>query len=123
MLHDQRAATFPHSSHATAVTPKPKTSETDPIRVDFVAPDVVPPPGRIGLTFAPGKQDPAARTGAWDRDLSADLQHLRSRFGTDMAERSRRPPRSPTCAPSPRRGNNRSSHVAGHATVGFSLQP
>ncbi|MBW2458596.1 MAG: dual specificity protein phosphatase family protein [Deltaproteobacteria bacterium] len=66
------------------MTPKPKTSQTDPIRVDFVSPDVVPPPGRIGLTFAPGKQDPAARAGAWDRDLSADLQRLRSHFGTDM---------------------------------------
>ncbi|MCB6178926.1 cyclin-dependent kinase inhibitor 3 family protein [Rhodobacter sp. Har01] len=32
-----------------------------------------PAHGRIGITFCPGKHDPAAATGAWARDLSADL--------------------------------------------------
>ncbi len=57
-----------------------KTSETDPIRVDFLAPADVGLPGRIGLTFAPGKKD---RFGPWDRDLDADLQRLREHYKVD----------------------------------------
>ena len=29
--------------------------------------------GGLGLTFCPGKYDPHAQTGAWDRDLETDL--------------------------------------------------
>jgi protein-tyrosine phosphatase len=57
-----------------------KSSETDPIRVDFLAAADVGLPGRIGLTFAPGKKD---RFGAWDRDLDADLQRLRDHYKVD----------------------------------------
>ena len=57
-----------------------KTSETDPIRVDFLAPADVGLPGRIGLTFAPGKKD---RFRPWDRDLDADLQRLREHYKVD----------------------------------------
>ena len=57
-----------------------RTSETDPIRVDFLAPADVGLPGRIGLTFAPGKKD---RFGPWDRDLDADLQRLREHYKVD----------------------------------------
>jgi protein-tyrosine phosphatase len=57
-----------------------RTSETDPIRVDFLAPADVGLPGRIGLTFAPGKKD---RFGRWDRDLDADLERLRERYEVD----------------------------------------
>lgn len=57
-----------------------KTSETDPIRVDFLAPADARLPGRIGLTFAPGKKD---RFGPWDRDLDADLQRLREHHKVD----------------------------------------
>ncbi|RLB47434.1 MAG: protein phosphatase [Deltaproteobacteria bacterium] len=60
------------------------TSQSHPIRVDFVSPDVVAPPGRLGLTLAPGKKDTSAWTGAWNRDLDVDLQRLRSHFGTDL---------------------------------------
>ncbi len=60
------------------------TSQSHPIRVDFVSPDVVASPGRIGLTFAPGKKDSSAWTGAWNRDLDADLGRLRSHYGTDV---------------------------------------
>ena len=35
---------------------KTQTSTTDPIRVDFVPADVTGLPGRIGMTFAPGKK-------------------------------------------------------------------
>ena len=41
-----------------------RTSLTDSLRVAWL-------PGRVGLTFAPGK-----KTGAWDRDLATDLDVL-----------------------------------------------
>ncbi len=55
-----------------------KTSETSPIRVDFVA------ERPLGLTFAPGKKG-AAQIGAyvWDRDLATDLQRLRDHYSVD----------------------------------------
>jgi protein-tyrosine phosphatase len=56
----------------------PRTSETHPINVDWLA---TPWTGRVGLTFAPGKKDRFAATGAWDRDLSTDLDRLRRAFG------------------------------------------
>ncbi|WP_439813968.1 ADP-ribosylglycohydrolase family protein [Zavarzinia sp. CC-PAN008] len=33
--------------------------------------------GRIGITFCPGKKQPGALTGAWDRDLGLDLDAVR----------------------------------------------
>lgn len=36
--------------------------------------------GRIGITFCPGKKQPSAMTGGWDRDLGLDLDVVRS-FG------------------------------------------
>ncbi|SMB92820.1 cyclin-dependent kinase inhibitor 3 family protein [Deinococcus hopiensis] len=52
------------------------TSETHPIRVDWV--DTALWPGRLGLTFAPGKKGPSVlQCGVvHDRDLSADLDRL-----------------------------------------------
>ena len=32
--------------------------------------------GRIGVTFCPGKQQPAAFTGSWDRDLALDCDAI-----------------------------------------------
>ncbi|MFD1611006.1 hypothetical protein ACFSCW_04235 [Sphingomonas tabacisoli] len=32
--------------------------------------------GRIGITFCPGEKQPAAATGAWDRDLDVDVQAI-----------------------------------------------
>jgi protein-tyrosine phosphatase len=57
-----------------------RTSETDPIRVDFLAPADLGLPGRLGLTLAPGKKDPAA---GWDRDLDSDLERLRNYYKVD----------------------------------------
>lgn len=58
----------------------PRTSLTDPIRVDFL-PDDIGLPGRLGMTFAPGKNAPGI-AGLWDRDLDADLERLARRYGT-----------------------------------------
>jgi hypothetical protein len=48
-----------------------RTSQTHPLQIAEVRAD--PWHGRIGITFCPGKHDDAASTGAWARDLSADL--------------------------------------------------
>jgi len=51
------------------------TSESLPLRIDPVAAPAMP--GWIGMTLCPGKKDPYASFGAWDRDLDADLQAIR----------------------------------------------
>lgn len=59
----------------------PRTSLTHPLRVDFL-PAIGS--GRLGMTFAPGKFQPHAATGAWERDLDADLSRLKHTFATDV---------------------------------------
>src|SRR4051812_14003423 len=50
------------------------TSETHPIRVDWLP---VGGPGRVGMTFAPGKcASSKYQPGTWKRDLAADLDRL-----------------------------------------------
>lgn len=48
-----------------------RTSQTHPLQIAEVR--ASPLYGRVGITFCPGKHDPAAATGAWARDLDADL--------------------------------------------------
>jgi hypothetical protein len=58
------------------VTPnRVRTSVTDPIRVDFLPVNTGLGPGRLGMTFAPGKKAPGV-AGNWERDLDADLERL-----------------------------------------------
>jgi ADP-ribosylglycohydrolase/protein-tyrosine phosphatase len=57
------------------------TSSSHPIRVDFLPQAAHGLRGRIGLTFAPGKKDPAK---GWDRDLGEDLQRLRETYKTNL---------------------------------------
>jgi len=54
-----------------------RTSVTHPIRVDWVTEN-------IGITFAPGKKARSAFGGAWDRDLSMDLDRLKNVHEVDM---------------------------------------
>jgi protein-tyrosine phosphatase len=61
-----------------------RTSLTHPIRVDFIDPAHLILPGRIGLTFAPGKKQNNALTGRWNRDLDADLERLHTYWQTDV---------------------------------------
>ena len=49
---------------------KPRTSDSHPLQIAFVE---TPDNGRIGTTFCPGKHDPRAMTGPWDRDMHTDL--------------------------------------------------
>ena len=51
-----------------------RTSQSHPLQIDTLEPVGQ---GRLGLTFCPGKVDPHAQTGAWDRDLDTDLRTLR----------------------------------------------
>jgi ADP-ribosyl-[dinitrogen reductase] hydrolase len=51
------------------------TSQTNPLRIDEVGVPGVP--GVIGMTLCPGKKDPYATFGVWDRDLTLDLQAIR----------------------------------------------
>lgn len=62
------------------ITRLPRTSVSHPIEVDWLRRAWLNTPGRLGLTLAPGQQDPIARAspdGGWDRDLDADLWRLR----------------------------------------------
>jgi ADP-ribosyl-[dinitrogen reductase] hydrolase len=52
------------------------TSRSHPLRVDNLAIDGLR--GVIGLTFCPGKKQPGAMSGDWERDLAADLDAIRS---------------------------------------------
>lgn len=49
-----------------------RTSRSHPLQIAEVR--ASPSHGRIGITFCPGKHDPAAITGAWARDLTADVE-------------------------------------------------
>lgn len=48
-----------------------RTSQSHPLEIAQLP--AGPAPGRIGITFCPGKQDPVALSGAWARDLGMDL--------------------------------------------------
>jgi protein-tyrosine phosphatase len=59
------------------------TSDTHPIRVDVVPTPGLP--GRLGLTFAPGKNAPSENHRVrWLRDLGDDLKVLWHRHGSDV---------------------------------------
>lgn len=59
-----------------------KSSQSHPIRVDFIRHEEFPMLNRLGMTLAPGKKQPDALTGRWDRDLRTDLERLLNEFGT-----------------------------------------
>lgn len=56
-----------------------KTSQTHPLEIYAVA---TPGDGRIGMTLCPGKRQPHAITGPWNRDLAADMNAIKS-FGAN----------------------------------------
>jgi ADP-ribosyl-[dinitrogen reductase] hydrolase len=51
-----------------------RTSQTDPIQIATLSIMA----GAVGLTFAPGKQQPDAMSGAWSRDLRVDLKAIKA---------------------------------------------
>jgi len=54
----------------------PYTSHTHPLRIDDV--DIPGVPGTIGITLCPGKVQSGAVSGSWERDLSIDMQVVKS---------------------------------------------
>jgi ADP-ribosyl-[dinitrogen reductase] hydrolase len=52
-----------------------KTSLTDPLQIAAVAAGAGF--GRVGITLCPGKCDPHAMSGEWERDLAVDLDAVR----------------------------------------------
>ncbi len=48
-----------------------RTSVSHPLQIAAVS--AGPGFGKIGVTFCPGKKQPSAMTGGWDRDLLLDL--------------------------------------------------
>lgn len=56
--------------------PRVRTSKTDPLQIASIK--VPGGEGTIGLTLCPGKKDNSALTGAWDRDLKADIAAIRA---------------------------------------------
>ena len=62
-----------------------RTSNTHPIRVDFIENYRFPVLNRLGMTFAPGKKQSHPASGeAWHRDLFSDVRRLRDDYGTDV---------------------------------------
>jgi protein-tyrosine phosphatase len=53
---------------------KSKTSLSHPLEIAELAAGTGG--GKIGVTFAPGKYDPSAQAGSWDRDLATDLDRI-----------------------------------------------
>jgi ADP-ribosyl-[dinitrogen reductase] hydrolase len=53
-----------------------RTSTSHPLQIAVV--QAHPGHGRIGITFCPGKKQPNALTGRWDRDLCTDIEAIRS---------------------------------------------
>ncbi len=60
-----------------------RTSQNDPITVDFLPADQVPWAGKVGLTFAPGKKHQGMHF-MWNRNLYQDLDRLRNDYQTDV---------------------------------------
>ncbi|HEY9616684.1 MAG TPA: cyclin-dependent kinase inhibitor 3 family protein [Microcoleaceae cyanobacterium] len=55
------------------------TSDTEPIRVDFLPNELTGLQGRLGMTIAPGKRNIGMHA-IWERDLETDLTHLRHHY-------------------------------------------
>ncbi|MEJ6010475.1 ADP-ribosylglycohydrolase family protein [Novosphingobium aquae] len=51
-----------------------RTSISHPLEIASVRP--APGFGRVGITFCPGKQQPSALTGSWQRDLKLDVEAI-----------------------------------------------
>lgn len=59
------------------------TSDSDPIRVDFLPEQILPSSGRLGMTIAPGKCNIGMQA-LWQRDLQKDLKRLRHHYRVDL---------------------------------------
>jgi len=56
-----------------------RTSDSCPIKADFLPQEALGLPGGLGMTLAPGVKDLN-----WDRDAAKDLRRLKEAFGADV---------------------------------------
>ena len=61
---------------------KIRTSESDPLRVDFLPIQDFGLRGQLGLTFAPGRKGMGTYA-EWDRDLDMDLDRIKKHYQID----------------------------------------
>jgi NAD-dependent SIR2 family protein deacetylase/ADP-ribosylglycohydrolase/protein-tyrosine phosphatase/TPR repeat protein len=61
-----------------------KSSESHPLRVDFVQSEAFPVLNCLGMTFAPGKKQQGAMSGDWNRNMYRDMLRLREHYGIDL---------------------------------------
>ena len=61
---------------------RPGSSKDNNIHVDFIAGDTLSLPGRLGMTYAPGKKEPLAP--GYARDLETDLGWLKTEYGAEV---------------------------------------
>lgn len=59
------------------------TSDTHPIRADFIPDETLGLPAKLGMTFAPGMKDFRPGVG-WKRDVEKDLRRLVEEYGADV---------------------------------------
>lgn len=62
---------------------KARTSISHPIEVNWIASGIGKGKGLFGITFAPGKKASSSTDGAWDRNLSSDLDRLKAVYQVD----------------------------------------
>lgn len=60
------------------------TSDSHPLRVDFVQSEEFPALNRLGMTFAPGKKQKDAISGEWNRNMYRDMLRLREHYDVDL---------------------------------------
>lgn len=66
----------PSSENAKELNDNSKTSESHPLRVDFLQSEEFPVLNNLGMTFAPGKKQKGAMTGNWNRRMYLDMLRL-----------------------------------------------
>lgn len=70
--------------HIVSLTiPFTRTSLSHPFCVDFIPETLLETPGKLGLSFAPGKKDGGSLF-AWERDLAQDLDVLADSIGVKV---------------------------------------
>ena len=60
-----------------------KTSDSHPIYLDFLDFKWSENNNKLGITLAPGKYQPYAKSGNWQRDLDKDLDRLKKEYNTE----------------------------------------
>lgn len=61
---------------------RPGSSKENSIHADFIAGETFSLPGRLGMTYAPGKKEPLVP--GYARDLETDLAWLQTEYGVEV---------------------------------------